>query len=232
MIRIETNRSLRPQQHRRGAAVSGEVANPAVPGEGHGLRCRVFGRDGETGGRQLLPQIARNLRGRWRGEHHRYVIRLVHFRCDDGRPRKRELLDRPIEVAECGKSDTIDLDRWRSRRYGLWRWAGIARGASAATHEETAKKAHGCRETSALAHRSCSCNADARSSRVPPHALQSSVRPRVARALTDSSPAAPSSSPANMTEPSRDPRPPAPAVGEAGSPSYCCGGDPGFGVAR
>jgi hypothetical protein len=38
-------------------------------------------------------------------------------------------------------------------------------------------------------------NASARSSPVPPHALQSSVRLRVDRALTDSPPVAPPSSP-------------------------------------
>jgi hypothetical protein len=220
MIRIETNRSLRPQQHRRGAAVTGEVANPTVPSESHGLRRRVFGRDGETGGRQRLPQIGRNLRGRWRGEHHRHVIRLVHFRCDDGRPRNRELLDRPIEVAECGKRDTVGRDRGlRSRMCGRWRWTEIARGASPATHEETPKKSCGRCESPAVAYRSCSRNADARSSRVPPHALQSSVRPGVDCTRTDSPPVSPPSSPANMTEPSRDARPRAPAVGEAGCPS-------------
>jgi hypothetical protein len=183
-------KSLRPQQHRRGGAVTGEVANPAVPSESHGLCRRVFGRDGETGGRQRLPQIGRNLRRRWRGEHHCHIIRLVHSRCDDGRPRKRELLDRPIEVAECGKSDTVGLDRWRpSRRYDGWRWTGIARGTSTTTHQETTNKGHGNREPPFA--------------RLP-HAVQSSVRLASRLHVTDSPPVSPLSYPANITEPSRD----------------------------
>jgi hypothetical protein len=214
-------KSLRPQQHRRDAAVTSKAANPAVPGESHGLGRRVFGRDGETGRRQRLTQVGRNVRGRWRGEHDRHVVRLVHFRCDDGCPRNRELPDRPIEVTECGKRDTVGRDRGLpSRKCDRWRWTGIARGARAATtHEETAKNAHGGRETSALADRSCSRNADARclraanwtcsrnasarSSRVPPHALQSSVRPACRSRSDNSSPVAPPSSPATLAMPGR-----------------------------
>lgn len=192
MIRIGTNRSLRPQQHCRGAAVTGEVANPTVPSESHGLRRRIFGRDGETSGRQRLPQIGRNLLRRWRGEHDRHVVRLVDLGCDDGRPRKRELLDRPIEVAECGKSDTVDPNRWRpSRRYDGWGWTGIARGASTTTHQETTNKGHGNREPPFAP---------------LPHAVQSSVRPGVDCTITDSPPVSPPSYPANMTEPSRGAR--------------------------
>jgi hypothetical protein len=211
-------KSLRPQQHRRGAAVTGEVANPAVPSKCHGLRRRVFGRDGETGGRQCLPEIGRNLRGRRRREHHRHVIRLVDLGCDDGRPRKRELLDRPIEVAECGKSDTVDLDRWRpSRRYDGWRWTGIARGTSTTTHQET-NKGHG--------------NGEPPFTPLP-HALQSSVRPGVDCAMTDSPPISPPSSPANMTEPFAMPGVSC-RSGRGGLPVIVlrCGAEPGFGVAR